>query len=216
MIKVNLNKTKSSVTLNTQSTGLASSGSTVFTKIKTVVSERGADFSIALLIRFIINIVLISCFPLGLKFYEIQQINKLGAEKDQEDSLMMETRDRFATLMAEIKSYDHLKKKSEEFTHKRKFLQELAEARLTVPRIIDLIQNKIPKTVWLEELKLKVSKEKNELEISGKSFSEAHVNVFASSLHDILDKNSITVNTQDIAEGGNKMVRVAFVLSGRK
>ena len=53
--------------------------------------------------------------------------------------------------------------------------------------MLDLIQNKVPKTVWLENLKLNISEEKNELQMTGKSFNEAHVNAFASSLHDILD-----------------------------
>ena len=49
--------------------------------------------------------------------------------------------------------------------------------------------------------------------LSGKSLNEADINFFANSLHEILDKNSITVNMNDIKEGGS-VVNVDFQLQG--
>ena len=90
----------------------------------------------------------------------------------------------------------------------------MAESRLIIPRTIDLIQNKTPKTVWLEVLKLEISeKGHSSVYISGRSFTEDHINFFANSLHDVLDRNSITVDTQDIKEG-DSVVRVDFNLKG--
>lgn len=213
MIKVNLNKTKSSTIYDTnQNTGLAPAG-TVLTAIKEQVSKMEINLSPSVFVKMIINIWLILCFPLGLKIYEIQQINKLENEKQKEETTLKGIQDRLAQLKKEIKDYGHLKAKAKEYADKKAFLKQLAESRLVIPRTIDLIQNKMPETVWLENLKLKIQDKGNQLEISGKSFSEDHVNRFASSLHDILDKNSITVNTRDVKEGSS-IVKVQFQLKG--
>jgi len=211
MIKVNLNKTKNSV-YHTRSTGMASSGSSVFTQLKTVISEN-VDVNPFIFIKFIVNAILILCFPLGLKIYEINEIRKLNKEKSQAETVLSGTQNELSSLKLELAKYDHLKSKAQEFSDKKAFLKELADSRLVIPRMIDLIQNKVPKTVWLEDLSLNISEQKNELQMTGKSFSEAHVNAFASSLHDILDKNSVTVNTRDIKEG-DSVVKVNFSLKG--
>ena len=215
MIKVNLNKTKSSVTsYYTQSrTGLAGAGSSIFTSIKETIANKEIAINPAIFIKIIINLILVLCFPLGLKIYEVREINKLENKKQGVEKSLAETKERFSQLESEIKSYGHLQEQAREFEEKKGFLKELAQSRLIIPQMMDLIQNKTPKTVWLEHLKMEITKDGNKLELSGKSFNETHVNFFASSLHDILDKNSITVDTMDIKEG-NSVVKVDFKLQG--
>ena len=213
MIKVNLNKTKGSTIYGPQDTGLAPSGSTIFTQIKEALDEQKFVFGPSFFIKMAINIVFIACFPIGLKIYEMKEIGKLEKEEQQMKSLLTSAQGKLSTLKTELESYSYLKEKSDEFSRKKNFLKKLAETRLTVPRIVDLIQNKIPKTVWLENLKLKVFDEGHQLHISGGGFTEAHVNLFAGSLYDILDKNSITVNMQDIKEGDD-VIKVSFELKG--
>ena len=203
---------------HTQGTDLDSSGtafSTVITTALKNVKDRGmGEINAAVVIKIVINFVLILCFPLGLKAYETHQINKLEKEKTLKEKLLASTNEKLSHLENELKSYDYLQEKAKEYKKKKEFLKHLAESRLIIPRTIDLIQNKIPKTVWLEQLKLEISEEGQKVHISGKSFNEAHVNFFANSLHDVLDKNSITVETQDIKDG-NSIVRVNFNLKGR-
>ena len=213
MIKVNLNKTKSAVTYNTHSTGLASTGSTIFTSIKKIVDGNEFNFQPVIVIKLIVNISLIFCFPLGLKIYEMNQINHLETEKQKANVALAGVREKLSVLQKELEGYSHLQDKSKEFLKKKEFLKNLAESRLIIPRTVDLIQNKIPKTVWLEHLRMEINQKNNKLEIFGKSFNEAHVNAFARSLHDIMDKNSITVNTRDIKES-NSVIKVDFNLKG--
>lgn len=214
MIKINLNKTQSSVVYpDTKSTGLAASGSTIITKLKGILDDQETVITPAIVAKMIINCVLIAGFPLGLKIYEIQNIGKLNAEKKKMEVTLTEEKSRLSQLEKELNSYSHLKDKSKEFIKKKEFLKQLAEKRLVVPRIIDSVQNKTPKTVWLKSLDIDVTGDKNQIKISGESFSESHVNFFASSLHEILDKNSIIVNTKDIKKG-KSVVKVGFDLQG--
>ena len=49
------------------------------------------EISIAVVVKIVINLVLILCFPLGLKAYETYQINKLEKEKMQKEKLLAST-----------------------------------------------------------------------------------------------------------------------------
>ena len=215
MIKINFNKTKTGneLTAHTQSTGMASVGSTLITNLKKKITGAELEVEPVVIVKIIINISLILACPLGLKIYEINQINTLKKEKVKLESVLNERQQTLNQLKNQLKDYTHIKAKAKEFADKKKFLKELAEIRLFIPRTIDLIQNKVPDNVWLENLKLEVLKGSNRLEISGKSFNESYVNFFASSLHDIMDENTITVNTRDIKEG-DSVVKVNFVLKG--
>ncbi len=212
MIKVNLNKTKSS-TIYSQSVSSESVHSTIFTNIKKRLQGKTINISPAILIKMVINLILIACFPLGLKIYELREIKKLNDKKKKEEQVLANEQKKLAILTEELGKYDHLQDKSKEFTDKMDFLKDLAETRLIVPQTIDLIQDKIPKTVWLESLSLNISTGKNILQIEGQSLDEADVNAFAASLHDILNENSIVVNTRDVKES-NSVVRVKFKLEG--
>lgn len=217
MIKVNLNKTKSSVIYDTKETGLGSSDTFFQTAVSTVLTNikktNVAEASATALLKIVINFILVLCFPLALKVYEVNQIKELEKQKSKKEQLLAAASGELSRLETELRSYDHLQAKAEEYRKKKEFLKKLAESRLIIPRTIDLIQNKTPKTVWLEELRLEISERGQKVHITGKSFNEAHVNFFANSLHDVLDKNSITVDTQDIREG-NSVVKVDFNLKG--
>ena len=214
MIKVNLNKTKTHVSYQTQHD--LTSEKSVLTSLKTyLASIKKTDVDTIVFVKIIMNFILIFCFPLGLKVYEIRQISQLNAEKSQEDKILNKSKGQLSQLEQEIQTYSYLKDKALEFSEKKDFLKQLGEARLVIPRTIDLIQNKIPEAVWLESLNLNASSTegKSTLSITGESLNEAYVNAFANSLHDILDENSITVNTQDVSES-NSVVKVRFDLKG--
>ncbi|MCZ0932423.1 MAG: PilN domain-containing protein, partial [Oligoflexia bacterium] len=154
-----------------------------------------------LLIKIIVNIALISAFPLGLKVYEVKQINKLKAQRQREELLLSQINQQLSALKAELDSYGYLTKKSAEFAKKKEFLSQLTEERLITPRILEFIQDNLPNTVWLKKIQVDISnKESKRVEISGESFKEVSVNVFASSLEQVLDGNSITVNMRDVKE----------------
>lgn len=212
MIKINLNKTKGTVnTYHTKSTGLATRGESVLTNI--FKSKDSVPVDPLIVIKAVINIVLVLSFPLGLKVYEVHQINKLDVKKQKVEQLLNKTNQKLSQTKTKLESYSYLKTKSEEFTKKKEVLKKLAGERLVIPRVIDLIQSKTPKTVWLKSLKMELSDQGKVLKLSGSSFNEAYINFFATSLHDILDQDSITVDTRDIKEG-NSVVKVDFNLQG--
>ena len=215
MIKLNLNKTRSAVSSNTAlSEGKAPRGSTVLTNLQTVLGEKIQQTSLGFFIKIIVNIVLISGFPLGLKIYEVKQINKLKAQKQKEELLLSQINQQISASKAELDSYGYLKKKSEEFAKKKEFLSQLTKERLVVPKILDFIQGNLPNTVWLKKVQVDISnKGTQKVEISGESFKEVSVNIFASSLEQVLNGNSITVNMRDVKEG-NSVIKVNFDLKG--
>lgn len=216
MIKINLNKTQISDLKNeTKSTGLASGEfSTIVTKIKTEMSKMNMeDIGFDIFLKIIINLILILCFPMGLKIYEINQINNLEKVKKQKEDLLNTKNQQLVSLSQQLKAYDHLQNKAEEYSNKKTFLKKIAENRIIIARTLDIIQNKTPETVWLKNLSLELQEDYTQINLSGKSFSEGHINSFANSLNDVLDRNSITVDTRDVKEG-NSVTHVEFQLKG--
>ena len=220
MIKINLNNPKSS-SVNVKAYGAGLSSKEGLSSVSKMLTEglKGignidfSDIKVGELIRLFSNIALIACFPLGVKIYEIDQIRKLKAQEKQKQEILLVQQKRLSSVEVELKSYSNLKKKSKEFLKKKKFLKKLAESRIIIPRTVDLIQNKIPKTVWLEHLKLELLDQSTRVELSGNSFTEDNINLFATLLQEVLEKNSITVKTEDIKES-NSIVKVKFNLQG--
>ncbi|MCY4321370.1 MAG: hypothetical protein OXC37_03060 [Bdellovibrionaceae bacterium] len=216
MIKLNLNKTKTSIEDSSiQESSIDSTKSSMLETIQTVLEKGLKDTKPIFFIKIVINIMLILAFPLGLKIYEIQEINKLSAQKQKEELLLTQTTQQLNDLKAELDSYGYLKQKSEEFIRKKQFLKTLTEERLIIPRILDFIQNNLPNTVWLKQIQVDISnKERKSVTISGESIKEVGVNTFAVFLEEILDTNSITVSMRDIKEG-NTVIKVSFDLRGK-
>ena len=217
MIKINLNKTRSADTgqEETKMTGLTSVIKTSLLTSMTALLKKThvEDIPPGTIVKAVVKLILVACFPLGLKFYEINQITELKKEKTSMDQSLSSIQKQLTDLKTEIQQYGWLQEKSEEYVKKKEFLKKLADKRLIIPQTIDFIQNNTPTTVWLESLKLSIEKEQRKISIRGKSFSESHVNSFANSLHGVVDKNSITVNTQDI-QGRQNLVKVQFDLMG--
>ena len=216
MIKINLKQTKiSKEGYETKSTGMAATGgSTVITELFDQVKKFQLDsLEAEIVVKMIINIILILCFPLGLKIYEINQIKALEKVKKQQDDLLILANQRLSNLSKELEGYAHLHGKAEEYQTKKAFLQKIAEDRIVIARTLDIIQNKTPETVWLNRLNLELLEENTKVFLSGKGFREADINVFADSLKDLLDKNSIIVNTSDVKDG-NSVTSVEFNLEG--
>ena len=215
MIKLNLNKTRS---VSESDTSLNQSGtkfSTLLTNLQgSIGGGKLSELGVGFIIKIAVNFVLILCFPLGLKIYEVKQINQLSAQKQKEELLLNQTNQKLSALKQELDSYGYLKDKANEFSKKREFLGQLTEQRLVIPRVLDFIQDHLPNTVWLKNVKVDISdKENKKVEISGESFQESSVNIFVSSLENILDSNSITVSMRDIKEG-NSVIKVSFDLKG--
>ena len=217
MIRVNLKHTKVSAdkAMDTKSTGLASEGvSTIVTNLTDVAKRMNLDsLTPGVIFKMVINLILILCFPLGLKIYEINQINKLEKIKKEKEHLLKVKNQKLLNLSQKLESYAHLQEKAKEYQKKKDFLKKIAEDRIIIARTLDIIQSKTPDTVWLKDLHLTLSEKNTKVSLSGKSFKESHINAFADSLNEILDKDSITVSTRDVREG-NSVVNVEFDLEG--
>ena len=212
MMKMNLNQTKVSTGIETRSTGMASEGLSIITYI----AKKGKNFELEnlspeVLFKLIVNVILIFCFPLSLKVYEINQINKLEKIKKQKEELLGAKNQQLSELSQELQLYGYIQEQAEEYRAKKAFLKEIARKRIIIAKKMDLIQDRIPKTVWLKRLQLELLEENMKVSLEGKSFNEANINIFATSLHGILDKNSIIVNTRDVRRG-NSILSVEFRL----
>ena len=214
MIKINLNKTRSGVDTEVSSRkSKTKATSSVLTGFQTALEEKLSSFGPSFYIKIVVNIICILCFPLGLKVYEVKQINKLKAQKQKEELLLNQANQKLTVLKNKLNSYGYLKEKSKEFEKKKQFLSQLTKERLIIPSILDFIQDHLPNTVWLKNIEIDVSEKKKNIKISGESFKEAGVNIFARTLEQILDENSITVNMRDVKEG-NSVLKVSFDLKG--
>ncbi|MBC6415304.1 MAG: PilN domain-containing protein [Bdellovibrionales bacterium] len=212
MIKVNFNKKQ---TENTFQSGLAPKGvSTIYTAFTKAFQNEEA-LSPSVIIKVVVNFTLILLFPLGLKFYEIHEIKKLTKIKDKETLVLNENKTKLSNLKQELENYAYLENEHKEFASKRDFFKKISGDRLIIPRTIDSIQDQIPKDVWLNDMNISLSGESKKVKLSGFSFKEASVNQFASSLKDILDKETIFVDTKDIKEGDiNSVIKIQFDLKG--
>ena len=126
MIKLNLNKTKTSIDQGMPiGTTVDSTRGSMIESLQTALGQGLQNTSPVFFIKIIINIVLILAFPLGLKIYEIQQINKLEVQKQKEELLLAQTTEQFNNLKTELDSYGHLKQKSEEFARKKGIFKKI-------------------------------------------------------------------------------------------
>lgn len=215
MIKVNFKKTKSpqQTEVVTEATGLGLTG-TLITNLKTTLEQNTSLLSPGLIVKFILNIVFVACFPLGLKIYEQKGIKELERQKKQEETTLAQTNAKLAQVRKGLENQTELNELSQEFKEKKDFLKGLSHKRLIVPKILDFIQSHIPrKRVWLKNVNIDISGKTQKVSISGESFKEGTVNSFAVSLRDILDENSITVSTRDI-KNRDSIVKISFKLDG--
>ena len=215
MIKVNFNQ-KNAKTAAQGSRGFAPTGtSIIYTAITKAFqgSQEGVDLGV--IIKIALNLALILSFPLGLKVYEIREINKLESAKNREITVLNVNQEKLNGLKKELESYSHLKDLAEEFKSKRNFLRKVAEDRLVVPRTIDFIQTQMPKDIWLTDMKISLSGESKKITILGYGFKESSVNYFAHSLKNVLIDQTISVKTEDVkADKSNSVVKVKFQLNG--
>ena len=221
MIKLNLNKTKSgkehTLSFQDPETGLASSGSTIVTQLSSFIKEQSFEVTPDVLFRLFLKLLLLVSFPLGLKYYEFREISKLKVKKETTDQLLDQTNQRLSGLKTQLGAYGDLQDLSREFSQRRDFLQRISSNRLIVPRALELIQTKLPESVWLKSINIKLSTEDeaHRVVISGEGYRESNVNFFAISLKEILNENTITVDTNDIRAGSSdSILKVGFILKG--
>ena len=213
MIKVNFNKKKTDAD---QSKGLTSTGtSTVFNQFTEIIKQSQDFLDLQTIIKFSINLFIVLSFPVGLKIYEVRELNKLENQKAQEQSILNQKQQQLADLKKELDSYGNLKAMSEEFAVKRKFLKEVSAERLTAPKIIEFIQTEIPKDIWLINVKIDLKGEGKKLHISGFSVKESSINYFTNTLQSVLNRKSIFVETKDIKDGQSEsIIKTNFKLIG--
>lgn len=214
MIKFNLKKTKVSVSMsNPQAEHTALGGSFLGKSLLTAevggflgdLSELDSSF----FVKFTIKLLLIGSIPLGLKVYEIHNINLLETEKSRVESILSAKQGESAALKANIESFDYLKKQKEEYVNKKNLLEELASSRLVIPQFLDRVQDVIPESTWLTKISVSKKGDTNQITIEGESLDEESVNNFLVSLQDIVQKNTIQFNTTDMKETG-RLIRVKF------
>ncbi len=218
MLKVNLKNTKvqSSKTESSISaqTGTAFGSSYTGSLSATIEGiKRGnflQDLEPAVLLKFVVKALLILCFPFALKIYEAQQIDSLKAQKTALEGNLAEQTKARDILAKKIKSFDYLTIQAKEYDQKKETLRKLARSRLIIPQLLDQIQSIIPESVWLKTLSVKI-KGKGGLSIQGESLSEDRINLFADSLKNIVDRDSISLSTRDVRSQEN-FVKVSFDL----
>ena len=215
MIKVNFNQRKTDAT-ESRSRGLASTGaSTAFTQFTERIKHSQDILELQTIVKFVINFLIVLSFPVGLKIYEVREINKLENQKNQEQSILDQKQQQFANLKKELDSYGYLQAMSQEFAIKRAFLKGVSAERLIVPRIIESIQNQIPEDIWLTDIKIELKEKQKELHISGFSVKESSINYFTNTLQSILNRKSIFVETKDIKDGqSDSIIKTNFKLTG--
>ena len=219
MLKVNLKNTKIQSARGAAGegkTGFTAGSSINMTGLSTALGGlKSADLLQSLdpsvLLKIVVKLLLILCFPAGLKVYETWQLAELGKEKGALEtnlSARAQTRDK---LKKEVKSFDYLTAQAKEYDQKKAFLKELANSRLIIPQLLDQVQSVIPESVWLKNLRVEIKDEGN-LYIQGESLSEDRINLFADSLKNIVNKDSITLSTRDVKGGKQGFVKVSFDL----
>ena len=215
MIKINFNQ-KSAKTNASGSKGFASTGtSIVFTAITRALKGNQDAVDLGIIIKIVFNLVLVLSFPLGLKIYEIREINNLESIKNGEKIVLNKNQEKLNGLKKELEKYSYLQGLAGEFKDKRKFLSKIADDRLVVPRTIDFIQTQMTKDIWLTEMKIYLEGDPKKVFISGYGFKESRVNHFAHTLKGILNKKTISVTTQDVKrDGNNSIIKIKFQLEG--
>ena len=213
MIKFNLKKTKvSSVTsmddMSFEETSFGKSlGGTDF---KTLLGQMDfSELDATFFVKFSIKLLLIATIPLGLKIYEIYNITLLENEKKRVESILSSKQSESANLQNKITSFDYLKKQAEEYENKKGLLRGLAHSRLVIPKFLDQVQSVIPDSVWLTGLTVTKGEHTNSITIDGESLNEESVNSFLVHLQDVVQKNTIQFNTQDVKKTG-RLIRVRF------
>lgn len=215
MIKVNFNQKKTDAT-ESRAKGLAPTGaSTVFTQFTEVIKQSQDILDSQTIVKLSINLLITFSFPIGLKVYEVREINKLENQKAQEQSVLDQKKQQLADLKKELDSYGYLNDISQEFKTKRSFLKGVAADRLIAPKIIAFIQDEIPKDIWLTNVKIDLKGEKKKLNISGFSVKESSINYFTSALQSVLHRKSIFVETRDVKDGqSDSIIKTDFKLKG--
>jgi len=215
MIKINFNQ-KKTANKQPETRGLAPTGtSQIYTQITDLVKDAQDVLDAQTIFKAVFNLVLVLAFPLGLKIYEITEIRKLEAQKVQEQSVLELKNQELATLKKELSEYDYLKEAADEFQKKRDSLKRISVARLTVPRVMDFVQNQTPEDVIITSLKIELRKEEGLLFLSGFGFKEASINYFTNNLEQILRGESIVVDTRDVKEGqSDSIIKTNFNLRG--
>ena len=144
----------------------------------------------------------------------MREIQKLTKQKNQDQSILDQKNQELSSLQQELEKYAYLKDLANEFENKRSFLRGISEARLLAPRVIDFIQNQIPKDVWLSDIKIDLKeKDERKLLLTGFSFKETSINYFTNSLHEILHQGSVSVDTKDVKDG-ESILKINFNLKG--
>ena len=215
MIKVNFNQKKTDAT-EAKSKGLAVTGrSAVFTQFTEAIKQSQDILELQIIVKLIINFLIVLSFPVGLKVYEVREINKLENQKIQEQSILDQKQQLLASLKKELDGYGYLNAMSQEFAIKRAFLKGVAADRLIAPSIIEFIQNQIPKDIWLTDIKIELKGEEKKLNISGFSVKESSINYFTNTLQSVLHRKSISVETRDIKDGqSDSIIKTNFKLTG--
>ena len=88
----------------------------------------------------VLKIIMLLIAPVMLKMHEVYNKNKLHSQLEQIQSELTAKRGELSKIDKEIAVYEGLDKKAREFDRKFKILEELAQDRLIVIKMLDSIQ----------------------------------------------------------------------------
>lgn len=130
------------------------------------------------IIGFFIRIALCALGTIILMRVEKNNLDKLNAEKAIVSGELSQLKGEKGNLEKQIKGFEYIAKKSEEFNKKLDIMQKIADRRLLAVTGLDKIQEVIPEEVWLKEIRFN----KDDFTIKGVSTTNKQIQNFTEEL----------------------------------
>ena len=201
MIRINLKKTKTSISRFSRVTAAGTEGAeeTGLSALKTQLSSIDlSQLPTDILLKIVIKLAIVCSFPLGFKIYEITNLQKLEKIMDAENAVLKQKEAEIAAVESKIKNFSHLQAEEDEFNKKKELLSDLAASRLIIPSFLDEIQTIIPDFVYLTSIVVSPEQQgQRNVAIAGEAVSDESINKFADELKNIVDSDSLKLNSND-------------------
>lgn len=154
---------------------------------------------VAILLRLVICVAGV----LALMFWEDKQIKELQIKSQQVHSDGENLKLKKSEIEKEIKGFNYVAGKSEEFMKRIYIIQDLAEVKSLAINGLDQIQEVLPEKVWLE----KVSFRDGKFTIDGIALNNTEIQFFIKNLEKVPIFSSVVLNRSNDITTGQKRVQ---------
>ena len=176
-MKLDLRKTKAAT--NVAETPVAADDELVLDDPQVPWQERlGLDLTRKQWIGFVIRIIFLMSGVVGLKIYEVKNINQLNLEKSILSKEVSDLQAQKQKLEKKIEGFGALSRQSKQFNTKLDIIHSIMNDRIWAIRGLDQIRSAIPEKVWLNKIKYRQKK----FVIDGASTSNKEIERFVESL----------------------------------